>query len=439
MIEILKRGDSAFNKYLDRIVKRGERIPEEILDGVNKIIEDVRKNGDRALIEYTEKHDGVRLSVGDIEISRTEIDAKAKELPVDDRGVIELAAKRIEAYHKHQVQAGLSFTDDLGNVLEQVVRPLSKVGIYVPGGRLPYPSTLLMNAIPAKVAGVREIIAVHPTPTGEISPAVAAAATISGVNTIFRVGGAQAVAALSFGTETVPKVDKVVGPGNIYVAAAKRLLFGVVDIDMIAGPSEILIISDSKCDPSYVAFDLLSQAEHDPLSASILITTDISFAERVRGELLSILKEEGRISKKSTEIATESLSSFGGIIVAADIADAISIANEVAPEHLELIVENPRDFLDRIDNAGAVFLGPNSTEPIGDYIAGSNHVLPTGGTARFSSPLGVYDFIKRMSVIEMSERGLKELGPAAVKFARMEGLSAHAGAVDVRLKKKVDE
>ncbi len=435
MIEIIERGDSAFQKYIDRIVTRGERIPEDVLKSVNEIIEDVRENGDSALIKYTEKFDGIKLSPNELDINTSEIDSAVKELPGDDYDVIETAAKRIEDYHGHQVQKGLSFTDDYGNVLEQVVRPLSRVGVYVPGGRLPYPSTLLMNAIPAKIAGVSEIVAVHPTPGGSISPGVAAAAKISGVNNIFRIGGAQAIAALSFGTETIPKANKVVGPGNVYVAAAKRLLFGVVDIDMIAGPSEILVISDGKCDPAYVARDLLSQAEHDPLSASILITPDPKFAECVKEEIGSILGAKGT----DTAVALDSIKNFGAIIVVSDIDEAISIANEVAPEHLELIVENPRDHLEKIVNAGAVFLGPNSTEPIGDYIAGTNHVLPTGGTARFSSPLGVYDFVKRMSVIEISNRGLRELGPKAVRFAEMEGLSAHAGAIVVRLKKGADK
>ncbi|MBN1573887.1 MAG: histidinol dehydrogenase [Deltaproteobacteria bacterium] len=435
MIEIIGLGDGAFKKYIGRIVTRGESIPEDVLKSVNRIIEDVRKKGDEALIKYTEKFDEIEISPNDLEITAAEMETAAKELPREDYGVIETAAKRIEAYHRHQVQEGLSFIDDLGNRLEQVVRPLKRVGVYVPGGRLPYPSTLLMNAIPAKIAGVSEIIAVHPTRGGSISPGVAAAARIAGVDRIFRIGGAQAVAALSFGTETIPKVDKVVGPGNVYVAAAKRLLFGVVDIDMIAGPSEILVISDGKCDPTHVAWDLLSQAEHDPLSASILITPDPKFAESVKGEIDAILGAEG----KDMTVALESIKNFGAIIVVSDIDEAISMANEIAPEHLELIVERPRDHLEKIENAGAVFLGPNSTEPIGDYIAGTNHVLPTGSTARFSSPLGVYDFVKRMSVLEISETGLRELGPKAVRFARMEGLSAHAGAIEVRLKKDADK
>jgi histidinol dehydrogenase len=430
MIEIIKSGQSTFQKKIDKIVNREKSISNDVLESVNKIIEDVRKNGDRALIDFTEKFDGIQISPQDIAISNSEIDTKLKELAEDDLVVIETAAKRIENYHRHQVQTGLSFTDDFGNVLEQVIRPLSRVGVYVPGGRFPYPSTLLMNAIPAKVAGVGNIVATHPTPGGSISPAVAAAVKISGVDKIFRIGGAQAIAALSFGTETIPKVDKVVGPGNIYVAAAKKLLFGIVDIDMIAGPSEILVISDGKCDPQYAAYDLLSQAEHDPLSASILITTNDKFATSVRDELQAILRDD-----PTMEIARESLTNFGAFIIVDNIDEAISIANDIAPEHLELLLENPRDYLDKVKNTGAVFLGTNSTEPIGDYIAGTNHVLPTGGTARFSSPLGVYDFVKRMSVIEMSARGFEELGPVAVKFARMEGLTAHAQAIEVRLKK----
>lgn len=435
MIEIIEREDKAFQEYIDRIVTRGERIPEEVLESVIKIIEDVREKGDEALVRYTEKFDGIRLSPGELEINPSEIDSVVNELPGEDYGVIETAARRIEDYHRHQVQEGLSFIDDYGNRLEQVVRPLNRVGVYVPGGRLPYPSTLLMNAVPAKIAGVTEIVAVHPTPGGALHPGIASAARISGVDRIFRIGGAQAVAALSFGTETIPKVDKVMGPGNVYVAAAKRLLFGVVDIDMIAGPSEILVISDGSCDPVYVAWDLLSQAEHDPLSASILITTDRKFAEKVKGEVDAILEAGG----EDRAVARDSIKSFGAIIVVPDIDEAISIANEIAPEHLELIVESPRDYLEKIVNAGAVFLGPNSTEPIGDYIAGTNHILPTGGTARFSSPLGVYDFVKRMSVLEISETGLRELGPKGARLAKMEGLSAHAEAIEVRLKKDDDK
>ncbi len=430
MIEIIKSGQSTFQKKIVKIFSRGESVSNNVLDSVNKIIEDVRENGDRALIKFTKKFDGIKISPQDIAISKSEIDTKLKELPEDDLVVIETASKRIEDYHRHQVQTGLSFTDVFGNVLEQVVRPLSRVGVYVPGGRFPYPSTLLMNAIPAKVAGVGNIVVTHPTPSGSISPGVAAAFKVSGVDKIFRIGGAQAIAALSFGTETIPKVDKVVGPGNIYVTAAKKLLYGVVDIDMIAGTSEILVISDGKLNPQYAAYDLLSQAEHDPLSASILITTDDKFAANVKDELQSIIKNDPTL-----KIASESLTNFGALIVVDNIDEAISIANDIAPEHLELLLENPRDYLDKIKNAGAVFLGTNSTEPIGDYIAGTNHVLPTGGTARFSSPLGVYDFVKRMSVVEISAKGLEKLGPLAVKFARMEGLTAHAQAIEVRLKK----
>jgi histidinol dehydrogenase len=344
------------------------------------------------------------------------------------QSVIQFAADRITSFHQKQIVAGFQFTDELGNTLGQVVRPLERVGIYVPGGRAVYPSTLLMNAIPARVAGVNEIIVVNPTPNGTPSPAVLAAATICGADRMFRIGGAQAISALAFGTQSIPAVDKIVGPGNIYVATAKRLLYGVVDIDIIAGPSEILIISDGSGDPTFAAADLLSQAEHDPFSASILITTSAPFADAVKDELTKQISLLPR-----SEIAQDSLKQYGALIVSRDLTEALSIANDIAPEHLQLMVENPYDLIDSVKNAGALFIGSRSSESIGDYVAGPNHVLPTGGCARFSSPLGVYDFVKRMSIVEISDEGLQTLGPRAMDFASLEGLSAHRRAVEVRL------
>ncbi len=431
MIDVFKTEDPAFGRYLGKINSRIDDIPTDITDTVRKIIDDVRSAGDKALVEYTEKFDDLKISPEEIEITPEEITESSKRLPAEDRVILKTAAKRIEAFHKRQISEGFRFKDEYGNILGQILRPLNRVGIYVPGGRTSYPSTLLMNAIPAKVAGVEEIIATHPTPRGELSPAVMAAASISGVKRIFRVGGAQAIAALAFGTKTIPAVDKVVGPGNIYVATAKRLLYGKIDIDMIAGPSEILIISDGTTDPRFTAADLLSQAEHDPLSAAILITTDPKYAEAVKGEIEKQLLE---IDRKDT--AEESIRNYGAIIISKDLRDAVSIANDIAPEHLELQVKDPHKTLKDVKNAGAVFLGKNSTETIGDYVAGPNHVLPTGGTARFSSPLGVYDFVKRMNLIEMTDEGLKSIGPLARDFATIEKLSAHANAVEIRLKGK---
>jgi histidinol dehydrogenase len=371
----------------------------------------------------------VRLSPDQLEIPRNTIVGAASLLAQKDRDTIVAAAARIESYHKHQSLDSFTFLDEYSNRLGQIVRPLARVGVYVPGGRAPYPSTLLMNVIPARVAGVREIIAVHPVPGGSPSPAVMAAAGIAGIDRIFRIGGAQAVAALAFGTETIPKVDKIVGPGNIYVATAKRMLSGVVDIDMIAGPSEIVIIADGSADPRYIAADLLSQAEHDPLAASILIVTDQSIAANVMDQLVSQIGGLSRV-----EIARDSLKNYGAIIVVADLAEAVAIANDIAPEHLELMVAEPVKLVSKIENAGAIFLGALSPEPVGDYAAGPNHVLPTAGTARFSSPLSVYDFLKRISIIEMSREGLSAVGRTAHDFAMIEGLDAHAKSIGMRLK-----
>ncbi len=431
MIEIFRTSEPRCAALLKRIVSRGEAVSPEIEETVAAILKDVKERGDAALIDAAGRYDGVRLSPTDIEIPKDEIARTAALLDEGNRRTIAAAAARIDAYHKHQSLDAFTFLDEHGNRLGQIVRPLSRVGVYVPGGRAPYPSTLLMNVIPARVAGVREIVAVHPSAGGSATPAVMAAALIAGVDRTFRVGGAQAVAALAFGTETIPKVDKIVGPGNIYVATAKKMVFGVVDIDMIAGPSEILIIADSSADPRYVAADLLSQAEHDPMAAAILVSTDESLAR-------SVVKELGRqiATLSRGEIARESLTHYGAVVVAADLTEALSIANDVAPEHLELMVAEPVKLVSKIENAGAIFLGSRSPEPVGDYAAGPNHVLPTGGTARFSSPLSVYDFLKRISVIEMSEKGLEAVGRTARDFAMIEGLDAHANAVRVRLSGK---
>lgn len=433
MIRIYEVGDLEFEDYLDKILRRGDNTPLEIVDKVEEIIEDVINDSDRALISYTEKFDGIHLDSKGIEITRDEINDSAKKLTDAERETIERAAERIRKYHLNQTTEGFDFKDEHGNRLRQLVRPLRRVGVYVPGGTAPYPSTLLMSVIPARIAGVNEVVAVHPTPQGRLSPAVMAAAEISGIDRIYRVGGVQAIAALAFGTETIPNVDKIVGPGNIYVNIAKVILFGagVVDIDMIAGPSEILVIADGGGDPAFAAADLLSQAEHDPLSASILLTQDRGFAVSVKEELK---KQLGKLDRR--KIASESLRNYGAIIVVEDIDEAISISNKIAPEHLELMVKDPEKLINKVTNAGSIFMGHYTPETIGDYVAGPNHILPTGGTARFMSPLSVYDFVKRMSVIEMSKEGFSSLGPLARDFAMIEGFSAHAGAVDVRLEKK---
>ncbi len=430
MVNLIRSADPGFPAFLRKISTRGEIVPPEIEETVRQIIQDVRSRGDAALIDWTQRYDSVRLSPEKLEIQREEITYSASLLPQNDRETIADAAARIRAYHGHQSLDSFTFLDEHSNRLGQIVRPLARVGVYVPGGRAPYPSTLLMNVIPARIAGVREIIAVHPTPGGSPSPAVMTAADHAGVDRIFRVGGAQAVAALAFGTETIPKVDKIVGPGNIYVATAKKMLLGVVDIDMIAGPSEIVIIADSSANPAYIAADLLSQAEHDPLAASILIVTDEPLARSVMDELK---RQIGTLTR--ADIARDSIRDYGAIIIAADPAEAVAIANDIAPEHLELLVREPVKLVSKVENAGAIFMGAHSPEPVGDYAAGPNHVLPTGGTARFSSPLSVYDFLKRISVIEMSPQGLEAVGRTAYDFALIEGLDAHARSISIRLDK----
>jgi histidinol dehydrogenase len=430
MIEIMHAADPGFSAFIKKLSTRGDTPPSEILDTVGTIIQAVKSRGDDALIEYTRNFDNLTLSPDRIEISQQELKQAAALLPEGEMKTIETAAARIDAYHKHQSLDSFTFLDEYGNRLGQIVRPLALVGIYVPGGRAPYPSTLLMNAIPARVAGVREIIAVHPTPADRLTPAIAAAVDLSGVDRIFRVGGAQAVAALAFGTQTIPKVDKIVGPGNLYVAVAKRMLFGVVDIDMIAGPSEVLIVADQAADPQYIAADLLAQAEHDPAASAILVTTQESLAQRVREELNLQLAALSR-----REIAEQSLADYGALIIVSDIEEAMQVANDIAPEHLELMVDQPKRIISKVENAGAVFLGALSPEAVGDYAAGPNHVLPTGGTARFCSPLSVYDFVKRISVIEMSTEGFNAVGPVAEEFSRIEGLDAHGRAVGIRSSK----
>ncbi len=428
-MQIKRSKNKGFASWLSGITGRAECTPDGIEERVREIVDTVRSNGDSALREYTHRFDSV--SVKKFEVSKREIKSAYDSIPKKDLEVLDVATERIEAFHMRLLEDSWSYTDADGSLLGVMVNPIERAGIYVPGGKAAYPSTVLMNAIPAVVAGVDEIIMTTPPSPDGINPYVLAAAKMSGVDTVFRVGGAQAIAGLAYGTESLPAVDKITGPGNIYVATAKRLVFGTVDIDMVAGPSEILIINDGTGDPAWIAADLLSQAEHDELASSILITTSLKMARAVSAEVDSQLK---RLKKR--KIASESIERYGAIIVVKDLVEAVGISNGIAPEHLELFVQNPSDLLPCIRHAGAVFLGSETPEALGDYLAGPNHTLPTGGTARFSSPLGVYDFLKRTSLIGFSEKGLKRIGRTAARFADIEGLGAHARSVKIRLSGK---
>lgn len=428
-ISRLSTRDPDFGPRLDRLLAFEANQDERIDTTVASIIADVRSRGDAAVIDYTQKFDGLNVvSVEELELQPSDLARARKALPEPQLRALEAAAARIRAFHEKQIATSWSYTEPDGTSLGQKVTALDRVGIYVPGGKAAYPSTVLMNAIPAKVAGVRDIIMVVPTPNGERSDLVLAAASIAGVDRVFTIGGAQAVAALAYGTACVPQVDKIVGPGNAYVAAAKRRVFGVVGIDMIAGPSEILIICDGKTDPDWVTMDLFSQAEHDEMAQAILLSPDGAFIERVASSIERLLAQMPR-----REVITTSLADRGALIEVRDLAEACDIANRIAPEHLELSVENPREWAEHIRHAGAVFLGRYTSEALGDYCAGPNHVLPTSRTARFSSPLGVYDFQKRTSMLEVSVEGSQTLGRIAVELALGEGLPAHAGAARLRL------
>lgn len=409
----LRRGTSLFDPRIE--------------SSVRKIVEDVRKNGDGALFKYTKKFDRLELSRRTVKVSDKEIEKAKSLVPEEIKSNLALASERIRDYQEKKLPQEKTFTDSLGNELGWLIRPIERVGIYVPGGKAAYPSTVLMTAIPAKVAGVEEIILVTPCPNGEINPTVLIAASMAGVDTIYKVGGAQAVAALAFGTRSIPKVDKIVGPGNIYVTMAKKLVFGAVDIDMIAGPSEVLIISDGSSPARWIAADLLAQAEHDEMAVPVLVTNSLEFAKMVNYEVTMRLKTLDR-----REIAKEAVRNQGKILVVDGLEDAVLIANAVAPEHLELCVENPKAILPNIKHAGAIFLGSMSTEAFGDYVAGPSHVLPTGGAARFSSPLSVYDFLRMPSLISVSESGFKELQQSVINLAYSEGLEAHALSVKAR-------
>ncbi|HKQ31880.1 MAG TPA: histidinol dehydrogenase [Thermodesulfobacteriota bacterium] len=394
---------------------------------VKKILEDVRKNGDRALFKYTKRFDRAALTGKTVRVSKAEFRKARSAVPKELLDDLSLAGRRIRDFHRLKLPSGNTFRDTLGNELGWVIRPVEKAGLYVPGGKAAYPSTVLMTAIPAKVAGVKELALATPCPGGEVSPAVLAAAEIAGVDSVYKIGGAQAVAALAYGTESVPKVDKIVGPGNIYVTIAKKLVFGEVDIDMIAGPSEVLIIADGSAPAGWVAADLLAQAEHDEMAVPAVVTDSASYAREVSKELTLQLS---RLARKA--IAGESVRKQGRIFVTRNMEQAIDLANAFAPEHLELCVAEPRSMLKKINNAGAIFLGSMSTEAFGDYIAGPSHVLPTGGSARFSSPLSVYDFLRMPSVISVSRKGFDTLSDSVMNLAYSEGLEAHALSVSVR-------
>ncbi|NOR51908.1 MAG: histidinol dehydrogenase, partial [Gammaproteobacteria bacterium] len=395
---------------------------DQVNTTVREILKRVKSEGDAALIEYTNRFDRMNVSsMAELEIPSARLSEALGNIPADQREALELSAERVRIYHEHQKQDSWSYKEADGTMLGQQVTPLDRAGLYVPGGKAAYPSSVLMNAIPARVAGVNELIMVVPTPDGEVNELVLAAAEVAGVDRVFTVGGAQAVAALAYGTETIPKVDKVVGPGNIYVATAKGMVFGAVGIDMIAGPSEILVICDGKTNPDWIAMDLFSQAEHDEDAQSILVSPDADFIQQVAESIEKLLPTMER-----SEIIAKSLKARGVLIHAKDMDEAIEVANFIAPEHLELSVEDPEAMAPRIRHAGAIFMGRYTAEAIGDYCAGPNHVLPTSRTARFSSPLGVYDFQKRSSLIMCSADGASMPGKTASVLARGEGLTAHA-------------
>lgn len=397
---------------------------DDIQKTVRKIVADVQKHGDRAVKKYTEKFDSLKLTR--LAVSAREIEAAASKTEAEFIKALKLSAQRIRSFHERQKEKSWQFTKD-GITLGQIIRPLERAGVYVPGGKAAYPSTVLMNVIPAQVAGVKEIALCVPTPDGRVNPYVAAAIKLLGVKEVYRIGGAQAVAALAYGTETIKKVDKIAGPGNIFVAVAKKIVFGEVGIDMIAGPSEILIIADKTADPTFIASDLLSQAEHDEMASSILITDSLMLADAVKKSLA------GQINKlRRKEIARKSLNRYGAVIITKNLERAADIANHIAPEHLEIMTKSPSKILPMIRNAGAVFLGKWTPEPMGDYAAGPNHTLPTGGTARFSSPLGVYDFLKRTSLLDFSRPGFMGLADTVETFADVEGLEAHGNTVRIR-------
>ena len=429
-IRRLSTQDSSFDANLKALLAFETAQDDSVDVVVAAILKEVKMRGDAAVLEYTNKFDKTNAdTIKSLEVNQAELRAALDGLQANSRAALEAAAGRVRQYHQKQVMQSWSYTEPDGTMLGQQITALDRVGLYVPGGKAAYPSSVLMNAIPAKVAGVGELIMVVPTPNGERNPLVLAAAAISGVDRVFCIGGAQAVGALAYGTETIPQVDKITGPGNAYVAAAKRRVFGVVGIDMVAGPSEILVICDGKTDPDWIAMDLFSQAEHDELAQAILLSPDEAFLDKVAASMQKLLKEMPR-----AEIINTSITNRGALILTKNIDEAIEISNYIAPEHLELSVENPLEMAKKIKHAGAIFMGRDTCEALGDYCAGPNHVLPTSRTARFSSPLGVYDFQKRSSLIMVSPAGAQVLGRVASTLAHGEGLQAHARSAEYRLK-----
>ncbi|MBN7795353.1 histidinol dehydrogenase [Parahaliea mediterranea] len=423
-----------FDAALRQLTAWEEELDAGVEAAVAEIIAGVRRRGDAAVLEYTARFDGHRVAdARELEVAGDRLDAALSAIAPAQRDALERAAERVRDYHERQRQQSWDYRDEQGNRLGQQITPLERAGIYVPGGKASYPSSVLMNALPARVAGVDEIVMVVPAPKGELNDMVLAAARIAGVDRVFTIGGAQAVAALAHGTEAVPAVDKIVGPGNIYVATAKRQVFGRVGIDMIAGPSEILVICDGSTDPDWVAMDLFSQAEHDENAQSILLCPDPDYLEAVAESIERLLPTMER-----AEIIRASLAARGALVLTRDLEEAVAISNRLAPEHLELSVAEPEQLLPRVRHAGAIFMGPYTTETLGDYCAGPNHVLPTARTARFSSPLGVYDFQKRSSLIYCSEQGVQELGRVASVLARGEQLTAHARSAEMRLRDASD-
>ena len=426
----LNSEDAGFQAALERLLAWEQSADPALETVVRDIINDVRARGDAALLEYTARFDRRSLTkAAELEISLDDCHKAVSFIDADQRAALELAAERVRAYAQHQKLESWSYTEADGTLLGQQVTPMDRVGLYVPGGKAAYPSSVLMNAIPARVAGVAELVMVVPTPDGERNPMVLAAASIAGVDRVFSVGGAQAVAALAWGTDTIPAVDKIVGPGNAYVATAKRMVFGKVGIDMIAGPSEILVICDGNTDPDWIAVDLFSQAEHDEDAQSILVSPDGDFLDRVEASIQRLLPEMPR-----ADIIRAALQGQGALIRVRDMDEAVRLANDIAPEHLELSVEDPQTMAASIRHAGAIFMGRYTAEVLGDYCAGPNHVLPTSRTARFSSPLGVYDFQKRSSLIQCSAQGASTLGKTAAILAHGEGLTAHARSAEVRIR-----
>lgn len=431
-MRIVSLSNETKQSILNDLLKRSPNNYTEYEDTVNEIIENVKANGDKAVFDYTLKFDKFSLNQENIKVTREEIEAAYQQLDAELIQVIRESAENIRAFHRKQLRNSWFDSKEDGTILGMKITAINKAGVYVPGGKAAYPSSVLMNVIPAKVAGVSEIIMVTPPgATGKVNAGTLVAADIAGVDTIYKVGGAQAIAALAFGTETIPKVDKITGPGNIFVALAKKAVYGYVSIDSIAGPSEILVLADETANPRYVAADLLSQAEHDELASAILITTSEELAVKVSAEVDQFVKELSR-----TEIIRKSLDNYGYILLAENMNDAIEAANAIASEHLEILTRNPFDTMTRIRNAGAIFLGEYSSEPLGDYYAGPNHILPTNGTAKFFSPVNVDDFIKKTSIISYSKEALEKVHKGIELFAESEGLTAHANSIKVRFENK---